>query len=100
LIGIVSGSARSEAARWLLGGVFVFVAGFEGNVMLWDSRYLAGLISIAIALALTAGLVRWKRIKAWAGEQFKERARQTFTHTAVWIGSISAILLIVASLHI
>jgi hypothetical protein len=54
-----------DGLRWLLGGVFVFVAGFEGYVMLFDGRIGAGSISIAIAVALTVIVVWWNRIIQW-----------------------------------
>ncbi len=86
----------ANAARWLLGGVFVFVAGFEGYVMLWDGRFLAGLTSVAIAFALTAILVRWKHLEAWAGAQFSEATKRTVTHPGTWLGTIGLVLLLIA----
>jgi len=86
----------ADAARWLLGAVFVFAAGFEGYVMLWDGRTIAGMISIIIAFILTAILVRWKHIEALAGTQFSEVARRTVIHPATWIATFLAVLLMIA----
>jgi hypothetical protein len=85
-----------DAARWLLGGVFVFVAGFEGYVMLWDGRFVAGLTSVAIAFALTALLVRWKHLEAWAGTQFAAATKQTVVHPATWLGTLALVFLLIA----
>ena len=54
-----------DGLRWLLGGGFVFVAGFEGYVMLFDGRIIAGTISILIAIGLTGVVVWWNRILQW-----------------------------------
>jgi hypothetical protein len=51
-----------DAARWLIGGVFVFVAGFEGYVMIWEGRIVSGVASCAIAVVLTGLVVFWKKI--------------------------------------